>query len=102
MGLPYEVERVSFPPSDAYRQRNPMGTVPFLADDDAAITESIAMMFYLAQAYGPTPLLPLRDPERMARVMELAVFAEATFGAGLNMLMAAHFAAPADHKDHWS
>jgi glutathione S-transferase len=102
MGLPFEVERVSFPTSGAYRRRNPLGTVPFLADDDVAMTESIAMMFYLAQMYGPTPLLPTRDAVRMARVMELAVFAEATFGAGVNMLLTAHVAAPAEHKDNWS
>ena len=102
MGLPYEVEAVSFPPADAYRKRNPLGTVPFLEDDDVAITESVAMMIYLAQTYGPTPLLPMRDPSRMARVIELTVFAEATFGAGLNLLMAAHFAAPAEQKDNWS
>ncbi|MEP7210702.1 MAG: glutathione S-transferase family protein [Alphaproteobacteria bacterium] len=102
MGLPYEVETISFPPQDAYRRRNRLGTVPFLEDDDVAITESVAMMLYLAQAYGPTPLLPARDPVRMAKVMELTVFAEATFGAGLSTLMAAHFAAPAEHKDNWS
>jgi glutathione S-transferase len=102
MGLPYEVETVVYPPSAAYRSRNMLGTVPFLEDDDVAITESVAMMFYLAQTYGPTPLLPTRDPTRMARIMELTVFAEATFGAGLNTLMTAHFSAPQDHKDNWS
>jgi glutathione S-transferase len=102
MGLPYEIETISFPPSDAYRRKNLLGTVPFLEDDDVAITESVAMMVYLAQAYGPTPLFPLRDPTRMARVIELTVFAEATFGAGLNTLITAHFAAPAEHKDNWS
>jgi glutathione S-transferase len=102
MGLPYEVETVPFPPPDAYRRRNSLGTVPFLEDDDVAMTESVAMMVYLAQAYGPTPLLPTRDTSRMARVIELAVFAEATFGAGLNTLLTAHFAAPAEHQDNWS
>ena len=102
MALPYEVESVSISPSQPYRGRNPLGTVPFLEDDDVAITESVAMMLYLAQTYGPTPLLPTHDSARMARVIELTVFAEATFGAGLNTLMAAHFAAPAEQKHNWS
>jgi glutathione S-transferase len=102
MGLPYEVETVAFPTPEAYRQRNRLGTVPFLEDDDVAMTESVAMMVYLAQTYGPTPLLPTRDPARMARVIELTVFAEATFGAGLSTLMAAHFAAPVAEKESWS
>lgn len=102
MGLPYEVETVPFPPGETYRRKNPLGTAPFLEDDDVAITESVAMMVYLAQAYGPTPLLPTRDTARMARVIELVVFAEATFGAGLNTLMMARFGAPPEDRQNWS
>jgi glutathione S-transferase len=59
MGLPYSVQNHSFPVSDDYRALNPLGTVPFLEDDGGvAINESVAIMFYVAQRYGPTPLLP--------------------------------------------
>jgi glutathione S-transferase len=103
MGLPYEVALVSFPPSVAYRALNPLGTVPFLEDaGGVAITESIAMMLYLAQRYGPTPLLPAAGDVRFARVLELTVLAEATMGAGMNPLLAAHFAAPEADKRNWS
>jgi glutathione S-transferase len=103
MGLPYELATVSYPPSDAYRALNPMGTVPFLEDPakGVAINESIAMMLYLASEYGPTPLLP-RDGDRYARVLQLTVFSEATLGSAVNTLLAAHFGAPDDQKRNWS
>ena len=103
MGLPYQTEKVSFPPSEAYRALNPMGTVPFLEDEGGvAINESIAMLLYLSQKYGPTPLLPGKDDPALARVLQMTVFSEATFGAGLNPLMDAHFGAPEAEKRNWS
>jgi glutathione S-transferase len=102
MGLPYQIEKVTFPPSAAYLALNPVGSVPFLRDGDVAINESVAIMFYLAQKYGPTPLLPAKDDPALARVLQLTVFSEATIGAMLNTLMAAHFAAPEGDKRNWS
>jgi glutathione S-transferase len=103
MGLPYEVETVSFPTSGAYRLRNPLRTVPFLEDEgDVAINESVAIMLYLAQRYGPTPLLPAAPDPTLARVLQLAVFGEATLGAGLNPLLMARFGAPEPEKHNWS
>jgi glutathione S-transferase len=102
MGLAYDVAKVTFPPDEAYRKLNPMGSVPFLEDGAVAINESVAIMLYLAERYGPTPLLPARDDPAFARVMQLCVFSEATLGAGLNTLMAAHFAAPEAEKRNWS
>ncbi|KYF49045.1 glutathione S-transferase, partial [Sorangium cellulosum] len=103
MGLPYRVEVVSFPPSEAYLALNPLGTVPFLEDEGgAAINESIAMMLYLAQKYGPTPLLPGKDDPALARVLQMTVFGEATIGAGLNTLLEAHFGAPEAEKRGFS
>jgi glutathione S-transferase len=102
MGVPYEVEKITFPVSEAYRDKNPLGSVPFLEDDGVAINESVAMLFYVAQKYGPTPLLPGKDDPRLARVLQMTVFSEATFGAGMNTLMAAHFGAPEGDKRNWS
>lgn len=103
MGLPYQVETVSYPPSDAYRALNPLGTVPFLEDEGGvAMGESVAMMLYLAQKYGPTPLLPGKDDPSFARVLQMTVFGEATIGAGINPLLGAHFVAPEADKRNWS
>jgi glutathione S-transferase len=102
MGLPYEVEFIGFPVSEAYRAKNPLGSVPFLEDGDVAINESVAMVLYLGERYGPTPLLPGKNDPALARVLQMAVFSEATFGSGMNTLMMAKFAAPEPDKQNWS
>jgi glutathione S-transferase len=100
MGLAYEAVAVSFPPSAEYRRLNPLGTVPFLEDGAVAINESVAIMLYLAQRYGPTPLLPGADDPALARVLQLAVFGEASLAAGMNPLLAARFGAlPGDQRN---
>ena len=99
MGLPYRIEPVSFPPSEDYRAINPLGQVPFLEDDaGCAINESVAMLFYLAEKYGPTPLLPAKTAPNFARVVQMTVFGEATLGASLNMLLIDHFVVPEKDK----
>jgi glutathione S-transferase len=103
MGLPYQVEAMPFPVPDSYRAMHPLATVPFLEDEGGvAMSESVAMLLYLAQRYGPTPLLPTQDPRALARVMQMTVFAEATLGARMNPLMEAHFGAPEADKRNWS
>jgi len=99
MGLPYKVEPVSFPPSDAYRKINPLGQVPFLEDEGGvAMNESIAMLIYIAEKYGPTPLLPPKTDPRFARVLQMTVFGEATLGASCNTLLIDHFVVPEKDK----
>ncbi|MEQ1754204.1 MAG: glutathione S-transferase family protein [Micropepsaceae bacterium] len=102
MGLSYEIEKLTFPTGPEYRKLNPLGSVPFLVDGDAKINESVAIMLYLAQRHGPTPLLPDAKDPAFARVVQMTVFSEATLGAGLNVLMAARFAAPEGDKENWS
>lgn len=103
MGVPYEIAPVSFPPNDAYKKLNPMGSVPFLEDDGGvAINESVAIMLYIAQKYGPTPLMPSPVDSRFARVLQMTVFGEATLGGYGNILMGARFFAPDEHKQNWS
>ena len=103
MGLPYQVEAMAFPVPASYRALHPLATVPFLEDEGGvAMSESVAMLLYLAQRYGPTPLLQTEDAARLARVLQMAVFAEATLGARMNALMEAHFGAPEADKRNWS
>ena len=102
MGLPYEAEAMTFPPSVAYKALNPLGTVPFLVDGDVAINESVAIMLYLAERYGPTPLLPAKSDAAFARVLQITVFGEASIGGMLNPLLDAKFSAPDADKDNWS
>lgn len=103
MGLAYAREAVSYPPSEGYRALNPLGSVPFLKDDDGvAINESVAMMLYLAERYGPTPLLPAKSERAAhARVLQMTIFGEAALGGAMNALMTNRFAAPEGEKGGW-
>jgi glutathione S-transferase len=102
MGLIYKIEPVTFPPSADYRARYGLGKVPFLQDDrGVAIGESVAMLFYIAETYGPTPLLPAKNDPLYPHVLNVTIFSEATLGAGMNPLLATHFFAPEDKKESW-
>jgi glutathione S-transferase len=103
MGLDYEAVAVDFPTDAAYRAKNPLGSVPFLEDEDGvAINESVAMLLYVTQRYGPTPLMPGPDDPDLARVLQMTVFSEASLGGVMNPLMEAKFGAPEADKRNWS
>jgi glutathione S-transferase len=60
LGLPYELKTLPFPPrvfEKSFLSVNPLGTVPYLIDGEARMTESSGACLYLAERYGPTPLL---------------------------------------------
>lgn len=102
MGLPWRAVGFEFPVPPEYRAKYPLGSVPFLEDDGGvAMAESVAMMLYLAQRYGPTPLFP-SEPAAMARVLQLTVASEAALGGLMNPMMGTKFAAPADQKTNWT
>jgi glutathione S-transferase len=103
MGLAYCVENHTFPTPAAYRALNPLGTVPLLEDRGGVVlNESIAIMLYLVQTYGPTPLLPTTDPAGLARCLQLTLFGETELGMTLNPLLAARFGAGDADKRNWS
>jgi glutathione S-transferase len=103
MALDYEVVNHPFPVPDSYLALNPLGTVPYLEDaGGVGLNESVAILLYLAQRYGPTPLYPTADPALLARCLQLTLFGETELGMNLNPLIAARFmAGPADQRN-WS
>jgi glutathione S-transferase len=82
MALPYRLHLLPFPPR--YRQPdylaiNPLGTIPFLRDGAVELTESVAMLAWIGERYGPTPLLvEAAEPERAA-FLNYLFQADATF-----------------------
>lgn len=57
--LPYQLHMLPFPPrwrQPEYLQVNPLGTIPYLRDGAAEMTESAAIVQYLATRGGPTSL----------------------------------------------
>tara|TARA_R110002110_G_scaffold107369_3_gene268694 strand:- start:21578 stop:22189 length:612 start_codon:yes stop_codon:yes gene_type:complete len=59
MGIPYELEVMSFPPrflQEGYLNVNPLGTVPAMTDGDLTMTESAGICQYLVDCHGPTEI----------------------------------------------
>jgi glutathione S-transferase len=67
LGLPYELELLPFPPrfkAPEYLEVNPLGTIPALIDGPTFMTESAAIVQYLATRYGPNELaVEVGDPD---------------------------------------
>ena len=61
IGVAYElvlIERDDAQADDAYRALNPLGVVPTLVDGDIVVSESAAIMLYLADRYPEARLAP--------------------------------------------
>lgn len=81
MELPYEPVLLPFPPrvlDKPYLDINPLGTIPFLVDGDAKMSESSAICLYLASRYGPTPLALTSDEPDFALFLNWLFFSDAT------------------------
>jgi glutathione S-transferase len=76
MGLPYEIVGMDHPNHDLdapeFRARNPFGQIPVIVDDGVVVTESGAIVLYLARKSGK--LMP-RDLAGEAQVLRWSVAA---------------------------
>lgn len=67
LGLPYELHLLPFPPrvrAPEYLAVNPLGTIPALIDGATFMTESAAIVQYVATRYGPNQLaVGVDDPD---------------------------------------
>ena len=67
LGLDYKLHLLPFPPrirEPEFLKINPLGTIPALRDGDTFMTESAAIVQYLATRYGPNDLtVALDDPD---------------------------------------
>lgn len=78
LGVKLDLEAVDFHPGRAhkspeFRQMNPAGTLPVLVADDLILTESTAMLVYLARSAGRDWLGP-DTPQAMAQVQQWLAF----------------------------
>src|SRR6476646_4580111 len=71
-GADYAAERLSFKTnqqnSAEYLAINPKGRVPALVTDHGVLTETPAMLAFIAQSFPKTKLAPLDDPFAFAQV----------------------------------
>ena len=81
MGLPYDLRLLPFPPrlrAPEYLEINPLGTIPALIDGEVLMTESSAIVQYLATRHGPTPLAVDPDDPSYGAWLNWLYFGEAT------------------------
>ena len=72
VGAPYQLVKLDFASqgqrAPAYLAVNPKGRVPALATEQGVLTETPALLLYVAQLYPAAELAPLGDPFALARV----------------------------------
>jgi glutathione S-transferase len=98
-GVTYEYHRVDLrdPAAKAeYVKTNPSGKVPFLIDGDVRIPESIAINFYLAEAYAPQ--LWASDAAERARLYAWSLWAISTLQTEAMRVLHHLAVAPADQR----
>lgn len=78
LGAPFESVTVDLPAGEhrqpAFLALNPAGKVPVLVDGDLVLTESVAIVLYLAEKYPEKCLIPA-DPRGRAEVQRWSLFA---------------------------
>lgn len=103
MGLDYRLEMVDFERGnvggDAYRAVNPLQKVPALKDGDQVILESVAIVEYLANRYGPSPLVVTPVEDDYARYLEWLHYGEGSMSMSVNLLLAHTMLLPEKHRN---
>jgi glutathione S-transferase len=81
-GAPHQIRRVDFASgeqrSPAYLAINPKGRVPALVTERGVLTETPALLLYVAQRFPNARLAPLDDPFLLARMQEVNSFLAST------------------------
>jgi glutathione S-transferase len=81
LGLPYELHLLPFPPrsrAPEYLQINPLGTIPAIRDGETFMTESAAIVQYLASRHAPNDLVVAVDDSAYGAWLNWLYFGEAT------------------------
>lgn len=81
-GLPFELKRLKFAEgqqrSPDFLKVNPKGRVPALVTPEGTITETPAILFYIAQIAPDKKLAPLDNPFELARLQAFNSFVAST------------------------
>ena len=81
MGLDYEVHIMPFPPrlfEKEYVEINPLGTIPYLLDGEARMTESSGICLYLVETYQQTAFGVDREHPEYADYLNWLFHSDAT------------------------
>jgi glutathione S-transferase len=103
MGLPYGVRPVDFPRhrDDAeFMRLNPAGTMPMLTDGEVVITESAAILQYLADRHGPTDLVPSPVDQDYPAYLQYLHFGEASLAGPMTVVAYCLFYGPEAEREN--
>ena len=102
VGAEYSTVRIDFAKtqqqSPEYLKINPKGRVPALVTDRGILTETPAMLAYVAQSYAKAGLAPIEDPFAFARVQEFNSYLCSTLHIAHAHRMRGHRWVDADDK----
>jgi glutathione S-transferase len=103
MGVPYDVrpERLGSP-SPAFLAANPVGAFPAMTDGEVTMAESVAIMQYMLERYGPSPLARRLGEANYTEYLEFLIFGEGSMAAFLNPMILTRFMAPDDQKENFT
>ncbi len=103
LGVPYETSPVSFQQlqQPEFLAVSPGGTLPALDAGAVRMTESVAIIHYLAVKHG-SPLAVEPQDVRYPDYLQFLVFGEATLAAPLNAVVGTRFMGPEDQKDNFT
>ncbi|HTK35991.1 MAG TPA: glutathione S-transferase family protein [Caulobacteraceae bacterium] len=104
MGIPCEIEPVEFagPKTDAFKAANPSGTLPAIVDGPVTMTESVAILQYMADRYGPTDLSVKAEEPGYPDYLQFLVLGEGGLGAPLNGVIGTLFRGPEAERSNWT
>ena len=81
---------------------NPAGFIPAIQDGDVTMVESIAIMEYLMDRYGPTPLAPGPHDPAFPAYQQFLHLGEAGLAASVYFVGGARNFAPEAERRNWS
>jgi len=87
MGLKYEILSCQGFRDPMLTDANAMSSVPVLEDGDVRVVESLAIMDYMMDRYGPTPLKPKPGDATYPAYIQFFHFGECTLGARFRNLV---------------
>jgi glutathione S-transferase len=103
MGLAYAVRPVDFPrhrDDGEFMRLNPAGTMPVLTDGELAISESMAILQYLADRYGPTDLAPAPGEPTYPHYLQYLHFGEASLAGPMTVVAYCLFYGPEAEREN--
>jgi glutathione S-transferase len=98
-GAPFELVEVKRPIPESFFKINPLGQVPVLElDDGSVMTESAAMMIYLADLHGFAPKFD--SPKRPQFLKWMLFMATTLYMSDLRMYYPERYSTDASHAPH--